>query len=255
MPNKNFIIAGLAGFLIAAALFVISLEAPSSQKQEIWNWIKTVERADFKEYIESNGINLRYEDDATLLHLAVYSKREDLIRILLMKGANPNKLDQYFGDSPLKSAVYLSDEIFELLLKAGADPNLRRNQRATPLMSAALRGEKRKVELLVEYGADLDLKDERGSSAIFYAVGINREEIIGYLIDEGADLNFINAEGRSVLGKVLVHGHLKTLECICSKENGLISRAVYGRFFEKLSMNHLTPDQIKVLQLCGSKTL
>ena len=85
--------------------------------------------------------------------------------------------------------------------------------------------------------------------------GSGREEITGYLIDKGADLNFINAEGRSVLGIARVHGHLKALERICSKEDGHISRAVYGRFFEKLSMNHLTPDQIKVLQLCGSKTL
>ena len=58
----------------------------------------------------------------SLLTVAIYSRRERVVRFLLKHGANPNEEGK---ETPLIRAIGCKDiEIFELLLKFGAQVNL-----------------------------------------------------------------------------------------------------------------------------------
>ena len=79
----------------------------------------------------------------TALHWATYYKEEDVVKLLLERGAQPNKSDRY-GTTPLhKAAFYIhTTGIAKCLLDNGAEPNRADNRGFTPLHEAA-RWEKR----------------------------------------------------------------------------------------------------------------
>lgn len=77
-------------------------------------------------------IHERNETGSTPLHLAVFSGSEEIVRMLLDAGANPNAQDLK-GVTPLNTARSFNglEEISKILLGAGADPTLTDNEGKT----------------------------------------------------------------------------------------------------------------------------
>ncbi|MDP6905668.1 MAG: ankyrin repeat domain-containing protein, partial [Verrucomicrobiota bacterium] len=93
-------------------------------------------------------------DDRVPLEGALLYQNQELLRLLLEAGADPNRFD-VVGDTPLSRAIMdNSTEIVKLLLEAGADPNLRNPERhhATPIEMAYKNPEI--IRLLIEAGVD-----------------------------------------------------------------------------------------------------
>lgn len=86
--------------------------------------------------------------------LAAYSGHPELVRGLLTRGADPNRVNDR-GQSPLAGAVFKGeDEVVHVLVDGGADPRL---GTPTAIQSARMFG---KTELLTVLGAnDEDLKE------------------------------------------------------------------------------------------------
>jgi len=81
------------------------------------------------------NVNLSNEYGYSALHVACRHHDMDLIRLLLARGANKNKLAALSG-GPLHMAVTVNGavDVVRVLIKAGADPHLRNNQHGrTPL--------------------------------------------------------------------------------------------------------------------------
>ena len=101
-------------------------------------------------------------------------------------GVNVNSKDAK-GTYPLILACSYkdNDEMIELLLSKGADPNIRGPNGETPLALAA-RYTLTAVKMLVEKGADINSKDKAGYTPLWWATKMERSEIIEFLKRKGA---------------------------------------------------------------------
>ena len=119
------------------------------------------------------------------LHVAAKDGVADIVWLLLLDGATPNRLEQEW------SALFLSvtvpcPEVAELLLDAGAtvDVGLLKE---TPLMRASANGYIDTVQLLVARGADLNRADSGGRTALHYAAESGQHRVVEFLLNAGAD--------------------------------------------------------------------
>ncbi len=106
------------------------------------------------------------DDGFTPLGLASYFGNEDVVRLLLLKGAEPNVSSQNgYNVYPIHSAVASNyDMIAKMLLEAGADVNVVQMSGATPLHSAAHNGNIELLIVLLEAGANVEAKMEDGKT-------------------------------------------------------------------------------------------
>ena len=128
----------------------------------------------------------------TPLICAIEQKKAEIVKILLDRGADPEKRDE-FGLTPLMAAVSSSMEIMQLLLDKGADVNGRgtgfRNG-WTPFLEAAAAGNVEAMKLLLERGADMEARTAEGSTALILAAYNGRQAAATWLAGEGANLDY-----------------------------------------------------------------
>jgi ankyrin repeat protein len=126
------------------------------------------------------------------VHLAAHRGNPGLLRLLLEKGADVNRVCECNGYSgarnwtPLQIAAFRGRrEIVELLLARGADLRHANTLGATPLHSAVESDTPAIVQLLVDKGADMQAKDKKGRTPRDYASDVpdeqSRAEIIRLL--------------------------------------------------------------------------
>jgi ankyrin repeat protein len=127
------------------------------------------------------------------LHVAANEGLAEIVWLLLLDGADLNRLEQGW------SALFLattnpSSEIAELLLDAGAavDVGL---YKETPLMRASGHGYLDTVQLLVARGADLNRADSQGHTPLHYAAEGGHHAVVKFLLDTGADPSRLDASG------------------------------------------------------------
>jgi ankyrin repeat protein len=101
-----------------------------------------------------------FEHQRTLLQWAILGRRQDVVQLLISRGADVNSAEPIHGRSALHMAVTISDaKIAESLLEAGAHIDSRDNQGETPLLLACRAGNNNKLlALLLNAGADPDVK-------------------------------------------------------------------------------------------------
>jgi ankyrin repeat protein len=104
-------------------------------------------------------------DGFTALHLAIFGRQEEAVRLLLERAADPNTLStgEIAKVPPLGTAAFAgSTSLARLLLDSGADPNGRGEGGFTALHSAAQNGDEELARLLLERGADRSLAADDG---------------------------------------------------------------------------------------------
>lgn len=114
---------------------------------------------DSKEVIRhlESGIHVDIEDEnhPSLISTAIEGGYENVVKVLIDYGLDPNKRLNRFGETPLMRAVTEKNKpIVKLLLQSGADLNLADDASYTPLMAASAIGDISMIELLVKEGAD-----------------------------------------------------------------------------------------------------
>jgi ankyrin repeat protein len=111
-------------------------------------------------------------DGFTPLHLASFFGSEEMARILLDGGADPNAVARNpMAVQPLHSAAASrAVGIIRMLLDRGADANARQRGGWTPLHAAAMFGDCLLVELLLKHGATADCANDEGKKPLDLAV-------------------------------------------------------------------------------------
>lgn len=138
-----------------------------------------------KGYLSTNKkkINEYSKDGFTPLALGAFFNQTTIAKFLLSAGADPNLPSNNPSKvNALHAAVAKNnEELCRLFLEKGADPNRVQTQQVTPLHSAAHQGNLSIVKLLLEYGADISLKMDNGDDAYSIAVRDGHEEVAALL--------------------------------------------------------------------------
>ncbi|XP_036144576.1 BRCA1-associated RING domain protein 1 [Monomorium pharaonis] len=119
-------------------------------------------------YVRTKNLNKPNFKGETPLHVACVKKNTELVKHLLLVGANPNTKDNA-GWTPLQEVVnYGCTEICEILLNCGALPNISGYKNRRPLHEAVKLNRIEETKLLLRYNADRDQCDQYGKKPIDY---------------------------------------------------------------------------------------
>jgi ankyrin repeat protein len=103
---------------------------------------------------------------ATALWNASLNGSEEMVGMLLRKGADP-AISLVSGESPVMTAARTGNaKVVELLLMAGADPNATGARGQTALMWASAQHHSAAVSVLLEHGADVHARSETWSQVM-----------------------------------------------------------------------------------------
>ena len=213
---------------------------------------------DTTEQLIAKGADVNAKDKArhpqTVVDYAVLSGQQNLVKLLLDKGANPPPPDEEGhtllmtaaqhgwktvaqelvakgadvnakhttrrGQTVLDYAVLSSQpDIVRLLLDKGANPPSPDEQGRTLLMLAAQKGWRDVAETLITKGSDVNAKDKTplGWTVLDYAVLNARPEVIKLLLDQGASLPAPDELGRTLLMNAARNGWKDVVETLISK--------------------------------------
>jgi ankyrin repeat protein len=123
-------------------------------------------------------------------------------------------------------------EIIQLLINKGASVNVAENSSGlTPLMIACAKGLSHVAEVLLENRADVDRVDASGRSAIFFALesehGEN-SELVSLLLEHGCKLNLRNSSGMTPILVAVSRNLEKSALLILKKGVPLDARDAHG---------------------------
>jgi ankyrin repeat protein len=121
---------------------------------------------------ERTAINTFSGDGFTPLHLAAFFAQQEVVALLLKRGADPNVAARNASRvAPLHSAVAGRNlDVVRLLLLHGADPNARQQGGWTALHAAALHGDMAVARLLLARGASPQAANDDGTTALQLAI-------------------------------------------------------------------------------------
>lgn len=130
-----------------------------------------------------------YADDGfTPLGLASFFGQPEAVDVLLAHGADVNRPSRNpMRVAPLHSAVASKRlDIARRLLARGADANAVQADDFTPLHGAAQNGHAEMVELLLSHGADVNARQANGHTALSLARTANADDVVQLLRSAGA---------------------------------------------------------------------
>ncbi|KAF7976112.1 hypothetical protein HWV62_7545 [Athelia sp. TMB] len=197
---------------------------------------------------EDNG---RSEEFATALLNALEKGHENVVRLLLDNGVNPN-WGRANKRTPLQYASHrLHGGIVKLLLEKGADPD------AGPLLHNALywacsSGQAQNVEYLLGAGADPNLLSKASMrSEISYSTPLQAasrrgdEGVVRMLLERGASVNTPNAGGfDSALQEASIGGHLEIVKMLLERGADIEARGRNGSALQAaISAGHAAVEQ------------
>ncbi|KAM4683606.1 M-phase phosphoprotein 8 isoform 3-T3 [Amazona ochrocephala] len=119
--------------------------------------------------------NLDQEDPSgmTLVMLAAAGGHDDLLRILIRKGAKVNGRQKNGTTALIHAAEKNFLTTVAILLEAGAFVNVKQSSGETALMKACKRGNSDIVRLMIESGADCNILSKHQNSALHFAKQCN----------------------------------------------------------------------------------
>ena len=143
-------------------------------------------------FAHSYDVNCKDKDGFTPLLLAARYRKENVLRLLLEKGANPgakcNKGQTTLHLLAVSPELPISETMIDLLLKTRPPFDLRDDEGVTPLMDACAAGEQLLATKLINHGANIRAISHTGRSPLHYAAWKGKAHMIPLLIANGAAL-------------------------------------------------------------------
>lgn len=149
-----------------------------------------------RELLQTYDVECKDDNGFTPLILAARYKNENIVKLLLEKGANPGVKDfelrttLHWLPSPLPEAgeVPISETLIDLLLKNRPPLDVSDIDGVTPLMEACRAGEKLLATKLINHGANVREVSFQKFTPLHYAAFWGRAQMIPLLIASGAML-------------------------------------------------------------------
>ena len=144
---------------------------------------------------EPRNAHLTDSAGRTLLMVAVENKQNNVVKLLLKWGADPNAMSKA-GYSPLSRAVSVGSlPLVKILVTAGGLYHSPDDQ--TVLHSAISQDQVQRIKLLIAAGVNLSSQDYQGSTALHVAARLGMPTILRILFDAGIEDNLLDKDGRS----------------------------------------------------------
>ncbi|KAL1871948.1 hypothetical protein Daus18300_004584 [Diaporthe australafricana] len=144
-------------------------------------------------------VDARNERGRTSLHVVAQSGRNDIVKLLISKGADINARSGWKYTPLAFAANSVRPDVVMTLLEAGADMELPSNDGCTPLHFAALKKEKKahnSILILLIKGANSNALNKKGLTALQSALSEGRYLNVQTLCAFGADPAFKNPDGK-----------------------------------------------------------
>ena len=165
-------------------------------------------------------LDMRDSYGRTPLHVAAYGRHRDVIRVLVLAGADPNALEQDRYDIVTIAAVANDVPTLKLALELGGSAkNVTSRYDGTALIAAAHLGHVEVVRTLIQAGAPLDHVNNLGWTALIESIvlgdgGPRHTETLQALIEAGANVNRADREGRTPLALAKQRGHTEMIKLL-----------------------------------------
>ena len=182
--------------------------------------------------------NRKNPDNLTPLHLAARQGHLEIARLLLEKGADPNRRQDATARTPLHLAVqHQNEQVTKLLLERGANPNLvaryGKGETLVPLQLAARSGDGEIARLLLRYGARLGGRcSERGPQLLHLAARTGHAGLARLLLTQGIDPT-TPQDGLRPARIATRHGHQELARLLGGSEPELQAPSAEGREGQK----------------------
>lgn len=148
----------------------------------------------------------------TPLLYAVMNNDREIVRLLLKSKCNVN-FKTKDGDSALSLAVaFMRPLTARILLERGADPNRTGPGGLYPVFQAASMNQLDLVQLLIHYRAKVDVKGPRGISVLTLPCNLSGDKcvtVVQYLVTHKADVNGASVAGDTPLMDAAGAGNVK----------------------------------------------
>ena len=197
-------------------------------------------------------INFMDDTGATALHHAASGGYDDIVQLLLSKGASIEAGTKY-NDTPLHLAAYNDrTSTMGLLLSKGALIGATNEDNNTPLHGAAQHGHTSIVELLLSKGASIEVTNKYNNTPLHLATLFGYTSIVELLLSKGAPTEVTNKYNNTPLHHAARFGHTSTVKLLLSK----------GASIEATNKDNYTPlhraaqsghTSIRVVELLLSK--
>ncbi|KAG5567484.1 hypothetical protein RHGRI_002885 [Rhododendron griersonianum] len=156
-------------------------------------------------WLAANGANpnLGNAEGFCALHYAAEKGLKDLMRLLISKGAEI-EAESHAGTPLQCAAAHGRNEAVKMLLDRKANPNTVCHRIFTPLVNSILAGSLECACLLLKAGADPNL-DSNGLNPLHYAAAEGESEIIKCMLKAGANPNVTETDGLTPLEIAALH--------------------------------------------------
>lgn len=122
------------------------------------------------------------------------------------------------SQTPLSlAAIHGHNDIVKLLIEKGANIEARYEGGQTPLLFAAEHGQNHTIELLLQKGARIDVHDNRGRTLLLAAAEHGQNHTIELLVEKGASIAVEDNSGRTLLSLAAEQGHNSTIMLLLEK--------------------------------------
>lgn len=156
----------------------------------------------------------------TPLQLAADCGDEKIAGLLIAAGASPTDRDSC-GRTPLHGACFMAGfrDMAELFISHGGEVNARDHREQTPLHQAIYGGNSELADFLLSKGADVDAGDKNGNTPLLSFPDSDESDLesTALLISRGARIDVKNALGQGPLHLRALYGHPRTMELLLSK--------------------------------------
>ncbi len=196
------------------------------QVRQLLNLAEQGNAVSVETFLDQHGLDVDStdEDDTTALQMAAANGHEQLVRLLLMRGAALDKTNSFGWTPVMQASKYGHVNVLALLLQNKADINARNRWGVSALMLAARGGHIKTCKLLVESGIDPSPSSGIGSSPceftpLMAAAQYGHDSVVRYLLDRGYDVNYRTpSTGVNVLMIAALNGHMTTSQILIERE-------------------------------------
>jgi len=231
--------------LLAIAICLISTDV-MAQTNNLHYFVKQGDYENVAHYINRHEDVDAFDDNGyTPIMYAADMGRNDLVKLLLDNGAEPNWLPLYDNEPPALHAAVLNEhpETVDLLLQyERTKVDLRDSAGYTALYQAVRWGYVESADVLLFHGADPNIINNGRFTALQVAAAFNDTAMVSLLIEKGAKVDLV-ADGRTAFSVAMECGAVDVAKML--KDQNCNTTAGYPVHYAARYANAATIDYLK----------